>query len=177
MNHDRQLRSPRLPKLPAKHLLLHIARRMIVVIIEAHFAPRDHSRMLRQLVELLEMFLSRKFRFVRMNSHRRVNPVVLLGKRNRRIQPLRPRPAADRKQRLHSRRPRPFKHRVAIFIKLRKFQMRMRVDNFQFLLPFHATASRPARPALLHHKNHFLRLIIKRLPPKGTILFHRFQPR
>ena len=133
--------------------------------------------MLRQFVELLEMFLGREFRLVRMNSHRRVNPVMLLRKRYRRVQPLRPRPAADRKQRLDSRRARPFKHRVAILIKLRKFQMRVRVDNFQFLLPSHATGSRPARPALLHHKNHFLRLIIKRLPSKRTVLFHRFQSR
>src|SRR5690348_9261909 len=48
MNHDGQARSAGERKLAAKNILLHVARRMIVKIVEADFAPREHARMLRQ---------------------------------------------------------------------------------------------------------------------------------
>ena len=39
MNHDRALRGARLLELPPEDALLHVPRRVIVVVIEAHFAP------------------------------------------------------------------------------------------------------------------------------------------
>ncbi len=115
----------RLPKLAPKNLLLHFARRMIVVIIEPHLAPRNHARMLRQLIQPRKMLFGSKLRLMRMNSNRRVNPVVLFGKRNRRVQPVRPRPASNREQRPHARRARAFEHRRPILIELRKLQVRV----------------------------------------------------
>ena len=85
---DRQLRRARLRELPAKNLLLHVARRMIVVIVEAHLAPADHRGLPRQLVELREMFLGDFIRVVRMDADGGVDPVVLLGKWNRGVEAL-----------------------------------------------------------------------------------------
>ena len=125
MNDDRQLRVARLPELPPEDALLHVARRVIVVVVEAHFAPPDHPRMPRQLIELRKRLLGDVVRVVRMNADGRVNPVMLLGKRNRCIEPVDSSTAADGKQRPHARRARALEHRLAIFVKLRKFQVRV----------------------------------------------------
>ena len=89
MDHDRQLRGARLRELAAKNLLLHVARRMVVVIVEAHFAPGNHARMLGEFVELREVLVGGGVGVVRMDADRRVDPVVLLGERNRGIEALR----------------------------------------------------------------------------------------
>src|SRR5437879_3271424 len=66
--------------LVAEDAVLRVARRMIVEIIEANLAPRDDSRMLRQPGQFFQMLLRDFFRFVGMNAHGRVNPIVLLSK-------------------------------------------------------------------------------------------------
>ena len=99
---------------------------MIVMIIEAHFAPRDHARMAAEFVEPREMLIGCDVRVVRMDADRRVNPVVLLGKWNRGVKALRgTRAAADREQRLDARRARAFEHRVAVVIEWRAFEVRV----------------------------------------------------
>jgi hypothetical protein len=49
MNNDRQPQRPRRPNLPPKNIPLHIARRMIIIIIKPYLAPRDNLPALRQL--------------------------------------------------------------------------------------------------------------------------------
>ena len=70
----------------AEYALLHIARRMVIEIIESDFSVSDHARVLRQLRKLLEVRGGEVLRLVRMRAHRGVNPIMPLGKRNRRIQ-------------------------------------------------------------------------------------------
>ena len=62
-----------------------------------------------------------------------VDPVVLLGERNRGVEAFfGPSAAADGQQRPHARGARAFEHGGAVFVKLRKIQMRVRVDDFQW---------------------------------------------
>src|SRR5437763_7752616 len=79
MNDDRQLGRTRHLHLPNENALLNIPRRMIVIIVESNLPPRDHLRIVRELLELLEIRIHREFRFMRMNSHRRINEVMRLG--------------------------------------------------------------------------------------------------
>ncbi len=80
---------------------------------------------MRELVEVREMLFGGELRLVRMNAHRRVDPVVFFRKRNRRAQPVRPSAAADGKQRRDARRASALKHRRAVLIELRKLQVRV----------------------------------------------------
>ncbi len=95
MDDDGKFRGASLAQLAAKHLLLNFLRRMIVEIVESHLSPGDHARVPREFVETLEMFRRGEFRFMRMNADGRVNPVVLLGEWDGRIQQVRPCAAAD----------------------------------------------------------------------------------
>ncbi len=128
MDHDRQLCGARLLELPPEDALLHVARRLllVVVVIEAHLAPGDHARVPGELVELREMLFGGRFRVVRVDADRRVDPIVLLGEGNRGIDALgRARPAADREQRVDARRARALEHRGAIVVELRHLQVRV----------------------------------------------------
>src|SRR5260370_382506 len=69
MSDDGQLGLLRQRHLIPKNAMLHIARRMIVEIIEANFAPRDDFGMLRQPGQFIQMLLRDFFRFVWMNPH------------------------------------------------------------------------------------------------------------
>ena len=61
---------------------------MVVVIVEAHLAPADHARMAAELFELREMLVGGGVRVVRMDADGRVDPVVLLGERNRGVEAI-----------------------------------------------------------------------------------------
>src|ERR1051326_2849259 len=65
-----------------------------------------------------------------MRAHTGINPVMLLGKRDSRIQLLRAGAGANRQQRGNASRPRALQHRLAILRKLRKINMSMRIDQF-----------------------------------------------
>ncbi len=71
------------------------------------------------------MLLRRKLRFVRMDPHRGINPIVLAGNRGRRVEPLRPAAAANRQNGVHACCARPLQHLCAIRVKLGKLQVRM----------------------------------------------------
>jgi hypothetical protein len=117
-------------ELPSKNARLHVARRILVVIIEAHFAPRNHARIAGQRIELREMIVGGNASVVRMDADCPVDPIVLLGERNRGVDPLRRTgPAADGEKRLHARGARAFEHRVAVFVEWRAFEVRVRVNN------------------------------------------------
>ena len=99
---------------------------IVIVIIEAHLAPGDHARVPREFVELREVLLGGGIRVVRMNADRRVDPIVLLGERNRGVDALgRAGAAADRQQRFDARRAGAFEHRRAVVVELRGFQVRV----------------------------------------------------
>ena len=81
MNDDRQLRRLGLIELAAEYALLQIGRHVIVVVVESHLAPADDARMFCELFELRESFLGNVIHVVRMDTHRGVDPVMLLGER------------------------------------------------------------------------------------------------
>src|SRR5258708_29090483 len=91
----------------AEHALLHFARRMIVEIVESDFSVSDHARVLRQLRKLLEVRRGKFLRLVRMRADGGVNPIMLLGKRNRRIQLFGAWPSADGEKGAQARGARP----------------------------------------------------------------------
>ena len=103
---------------------------MIVKIIETDFTPRNYFWMLCKASEFIEMSLRYFYRFVRMNSDCRVNPFVLLRKRKRRIKLFGARTRPNRNKRRNSCRPRAFEHCIAVFRKLRKVYVGVRVDQF-----------------------------------------------
>ncbi len=78
MDDDGQLRRMGHFHLLHKDALLHVARRVIVKIVEPDLAPGNHLRIFRQPLQLVEVFLFRQLRFVRMNADGRVNPLMLL---------------------------------------------------------------------------------------------------
>src|SRR5467141_3231817 len=67
----------------AKDARLYLSRRVIVMIVEADLAPGDDAGTLRECCQPFKMLRSDFFRFVRVNSDGRVNPIVLLGERQR----------------------------------------------------------------------------------------------
>src|SRR5262249_34060262 len=73
----------------AEYFGLYVARRVVVVIVEADLAPGNHFRMLGKASEFIEMRRRHFLRFVGMDANAGVNPVVLLGVRNRRVELLR----------------------------------------------------------------------------------------
>ena len=85
----------------------------------------------RQPVERREGLFGNVVHIVRMNAHGGVHPVVLLRKGYRRVETLRAGAAADCQQRPHPRSLSPRKHGVAVLVKLRKLQVRVRINNFQ----------------------------------------------
>ena len=72
MNHDRQLGRARQLHLPEEDLLLQLARRVIVEVIEPDFTPGDDLGPLRQLLELLKVGICGQLGFMRMNADGRV---------------------------------------------------------------------------------------------------------
>ena len=61
-----------------KDALLHVARRVIVKIVEPDLTPRNYLRIFDQALELVEVFLFCQLRLVRMNADSRVNIFMLL---------------------------------------------------------------------------------------------------
>ncbi len=128
MNDDGKLRLPRQRHLVAKNAVLHIARRMIVKIIETDFAPSNDFGMLRQPGQLVQMLVRNFLRLVGMNPDGGVNPLVLLGKGQRGIELFRTWACADCKQCRHSRFASAVEHGVAVFRELWEVDVRVRID-------------------------------------------------
>ncbi len=66
-----------------------------------------------------------------MDADRGVDPVMLLGERNGRVEAVRAGAAADGENAFYACGPRAIEHGGAIVVKLRKLQMRVRIDDFQ----------------------------------------------
>ncbi len=125
MNDDGQFCFLRERHLVAKDALLHVARRMIIEVVETNLAPRDDFGMLRQPCQLIQMLLRHFLRFMGMNPYSRVNPIMLFGERQRCIQLLGPRPRADSEQCRNTRSPRAIEHGIAVLRELRKINVRV----------------------------------------------------
>src|SRR5258708_33810627 len=109
----------------AEDTMLHIARRMIVEIVETNFAPSDDFGMLRQPGQFVQMLLRYFLRLVRMDTHCRVNPIVLFGKGQGRIEFLWTRAGADGQQCSHARGESAVEHGFAVFGELREVDVRV----------------------------------------------------
>ena len=77
MDDDGFSRGARLIELMAEYIGLDVARRMIVVVIEANFPPGDGARILGQPVQFHVVRICRMPGLVRMNPRGRINPIVL----------------------------------------------------------------------------------------------------
>ena len=110
-------------QLPAEHSLLHFARRMIVVIIEADFThTRENADAASSCSSCAKCCVRGELGFVRMNSGRGVNPIMRFGERNRGGEMIGARSPADRQNRRDARIARTLQHGVAVFVELRIFQ-------------------------------------------------------
>src|SRR5579862_2132604 len=79
MDHDGKFGDGSQLHLFAKNPLLNVARRVIVEIIEANFAPGYDFGMPRQALHLYISVFIREARLMRMNAERGVNEIVLFG--------------------------------------------------------------------------------------------------
>ncbi len=129
MNNDRTARIARRLELLDEDSLLNFARRMIVVIIEADFAPSEKFGLLRQSREFLVVCGRGKLRLMRVNARSGIDPVVALGKWQRRGQ--RAGSSSDGEDIAHSGRLSPRQHIHSIRIELRDVQVRMRIDEIE----------------------------------------------
>src|SRR5689334_909365 len=98
---------------------------MVVEVVQPNLAISYYARMLRQLGQALEVRGREFLRLMRVRAHRGVNPIVLLGKRNGRVQFFRPGTGSNSEQSGNASSARPLEHRVAILRELRKINVRM----------------------------------------------------
>lgn len=87
--------------------------------------------MLRQAREFREPFFGGELRFMRMDANGRIDPIVLLGERDSYIETIGRRAASDGEDFLDAGVACARQHGVAVSVKLRKFQMRVRIDDLQ----------------------------------------------
>ncbi len=131
MNKDGKLRRLRQFHLSDKDFLLHVARRVIVEIVEADLAPCDHARIARQIRHARVMFFGNQSCFVRVNSQARVNlhpRSIRLRQTYCDVHIIRTIAIPNRQYRLDACRFRALKHIVAILRELWPFEMTMGID-------------------------------------------------
>src|ERR1700676_3262757 len=112
-----------------KYPLLHISRRMIIEIVQPNLAPGNDLGALCQSRHLLEIGLTGKFSFVRMNSDRRINELVLFGELDGTIKRAWARSTADRENGFNSRLLGTLEHGRAVGIELLHLEMRVGIDK------------------------------------------------
>src|SRR5581483_743912 len=81
MDDDGKVQRARNAKLPAEDFSLHLAWRVIVVVVETDFAPGNDARVFRQLNETRFHRIVEQFGIVRMNADRAKDFFVLLAQR------------------------------------------------------------------------------------------------
>src|SRR6266516_3215932 len=99
---------------------LHVARGVVVKIIQANFAPGDDFGMLCEESEFVQMLRCDFFGFVRVNTNARVNPIVLVGERDSSVEFFRTRPGANSEQCTNTGVASALEHGFAIVSELRK---------------------------------------------------------
>src|SRR5208283_5186762 len=69
-----------------KYELLHVTRGVIVEIVEANLAPSNDFRVPREGDQLVEVYLRRKRGFVRVDTDRGIDSVILLSELDRAVE-------------------------------------------------------------------------------------------
>ena len=129
MNDDRQVCGACQLHLPHKDLLLHIARRVGVEIIQSDFAPGNYFGMPCQSLQFLEIAIGGQLGLVRMNANRSVKKLVLLRESNAAIERPRPISIADRDDGVDTGFSRARNHLLAIRLELLAFEMCVRINE------------------------------------------------
>ena len=95
------------------------------MIVEADFSPGNQARILRQAVQLRVMRFGRVLGFMRMNSGRGIDPVVLTPHTERGSEFLEFGAVANRQNVADARGARAFEHGVAIRVKVGNVHVRV----------------------------------------------------
>ncbi len=103
--------------------LLHVARRMIVIVVQPDLTPGNDLGSFCQLLHIVERSLVRELRFMRMNPDRRINEFVLLGQQNSAIKVNRAVAIANGDDGLDAGLARPSNYLLAIGIEAVAFEM------------------------------------------------------
>ena len=131
VNNDGAAGTARQVELFDEDALLNVARRMVVVIVEADLADGQEFGVLGQSGKLFVMGLGGELGFVRMNSGGGVDPGKTRGEGHRRSQ--RAGGSADGQNVAHTGRLRPGQHVHAIRVEFGHVQVGMRIDQFKLL--------------------------------------------
>ena len=129
MNHNRQLRGRRQFHLPRENFFLHIARGMIVEIIQPNLAPSNDLGMHCEALHVPIGGVIREPGFVRMYAESRVNELVFLGQPDSAIHLRRPVAVADGHDRLHPRLSRARNNFLPVGVEALAIKMRVRVNK------------------------------------------------
>ena len=84
VNRDRELTHTRHSQLISESLALHIARRIVVVIVQTDLTPGDYLWVLREILELRVQLIVEQSGFVRVNADCRVDEGIFFGDAKRR---------------------------------------------------------------------------------------------
>ena len=95
MDHDRQPGCTRQFHLPEEYLLLQLAGRVIVVVVESDFSPGNDLGALCQLLQFLKIGIGGELGFVGMNADGGVNKLMPLSQLNAAVERSRTSAAAD----------------------------------------------------------------------------------
>ena len=123
MDHDRQLGCACQLHLPQENLLLQVARRVIVKIVQPNFAPGNDLGPPCQLFKFLKVGIGRQFGFVRMDTDSGLDEVVLLSELNAAIERAGTGPTANGDNLFNASVPRPSDHLLAVGVELLHFEM------------------------------------------------------
>ena len=127
MDDQRQPGFARRRDMGAEHLLLHLARAVVVVEIEPGLADADDPRVRRQCGQLGRGGRRVVGRLVRMRADRAPDIVIGFGDRPHRRELVEP--GADRQHRADAGGARPGDHRIALGGEIREIEMAMAVDE------------------------------------------------
>src|SRR5579863_7061178 len=110
---------------------------MVIEVIQPNFAPGNDLWALCQLCHLLEISIAGEFGFVRMNSDRCINKVVLFGELDGAVEGARARTAADGENGFNPSILSPLQHGGSVRIELLHFEVSVGVDENRLLVVGH----------------------------------------
>src|SRR5207302_9102837 len=129
VDHDGQLGGAGQFHLPQKDSLLHIARRVVIEVVQPDFAPGNYFGMPCQSLQLLKVGIGGKLSFVRMNANRGVEKIVLFCELDAAIERPRPIAVANRDDMLDPSFPRASNHLLAVRLELLSLEMSVRINE------------------------------------------------
>ena len=134
MDDDRQFRRTRKLHLADEYVLLHVARRVVVIVVEADLSPSDDLRPARELLEFCEIGVFSQLGLVRMNADARINEVVLLSNPDRAIECPGPVAGSDAENVGDTSFLRPSDDLLAIRIEARAVEVAVGIDVHEMLV-------------------------------------------